>query len=109
MDTHIPEPWLYAEHNWCGHDPCPHHHTVCEILAPSIEAPLAQGNAATVDAFNFRRIVACVNACKGIPTEDLEGFMVNCQTDAARLASLSLAAQHSMLEAQHKEKRDANP
>ena len=60
MTDHTPEPWYLHEggrmdvmaQGWG---------TVATILAPHLEA--SQANAA--------RIVACVNACAGIPTEQL--------------------------------------
>lgn len=70
--SHTPAPWTYwpgkgihklwdvtPDHNWSSHKVAnTYHHT--EL----IDLPTAEANA--------RRIVACVNACEGIPTSQLE-------------------------------------
>lgn len=67
--NHTPEPWTYKEDcdsrgNYVGFGP--RNNFVGETH-------ISVNNLGTVQALaNAHRIVACVNACKGIPTEDLE-------------------------------------
>lgn len=43
------------------------------------------------------RIVACVNICAGISTEDLDEIIATADTTAARLAMLSMIAERQMM------------
>lgn len=66
--SHTPEPWVIKR--W--------QRTL--MIIGNFDGTHGQGLAHTVglrgidglDAANARRIIACVNACRGIPTEDLE-------------------------------------
>ena len=79
---HSPEPWrLSPAGKWYG---------------PSVEAgPEGDGSrfvlneGCAFDVGDLRRIVACVNACAGIPTEALESGALGKALDAASLAALS--------------------
>jgi hypothetical protein len=79
MSEHTREPWEWSWANWCGEiegyyayiagDPSEDeegtsHTGVCRV----------EGNATSRDVTeaNARRIVACVNACRAIPTDALE-------------------------------------
>ncbi len=66
-DKHTPEPWEWGD----VEIDCPTDDFYSEaIKAGPAEVPsLSNPERAEADA---RRIVACVNACAGIPTEDLE-------------------------------------
>lgn len=79
MPEHFNEPW--------------HLHDMSGPTGAYIEyAPNERGVGKTVNIKDFdtaRRIVACVNACAGIPTEALEGAT---GADAARLLALEIAA-----------------
>lgn len=66
--SHTKEPWIVASHNEC-----------VGVAKPTDDGNYWVGdmipnqpNGATEEA-NARRIVACVNACEGIPTEKIEG------------------------------------
>lgn len=65
---HTPEPWGFTRGTY--------HHTGYVVITAqgmTSESPLALINDILGDAeHDARRIVACVNACAGIPTEDLE-------------------------------------
>lgn len=88
MDDHTQEPWTterdanYAIAFWSDNR---------NILAEGGEIPLAEREASA------RRIVACVNACAGIPTEALEAAAR--EPNDMRLAALSEALDDAMLEA----------
>jgi hypothetical protein len=72
---HTPEPWKIVEHNWEHTGIYPesgHRIAVCEIN-PEVDENTQERYEAINDA-NARRIVACVNACAGIPTEVLENI-----------------------------------
>ncbi len=64
MDKHTPGPWLYSDDgkNIISMDDEANENFVVAIL----DGPDKIANA--------QRIVACVNACEGIPNEDLEGW-----------------------------------
>jgi hypothetical protein len=66
------EPWRVAAPDWAGS----HHKGDCfDILGADGEsAIIACGECGVLlgKAETYRRIVACVNACAGVPTEELE-------------------------------------
>lgn len=69
MSEHTPEPWAVTDRNEIGDryiGPA-HGHPYAAICVTGI--PPFLGNEAEANA---RRIVACVNACAGVPTEELE-------------------------------------
>lgn len=63
--NHTPEPWRASN--------------TCELDSGRVVQTVMRGDDTLADVFstdakaNARRIVACVNACAGIPTEHLEG------------------------------------
>lgn len=73
--THTPEPWIidefntpngvgyFIDHLWDDEEGETHTDEIVEVVMDY------RGN---VPHANARRIIACVNACKGIPTEQLE-------------------------------------
>jgi hypothetical protein len=67
MQTHSPEPWLLSG------DPmaCRHHVTAITDAMGDYPLTLEPGDWTLSDS-DARRIVACINACRGIPTELLE-------------------------------------
>ena len=69
MSGHTKEPWDWSEHKF---NSAPFEGTLdaeCGIYPPLGESgPVAIASGKE----NARRIVACVNACAGIPTDDLE-------------------------------------
>lgn len=91
-EQHTPEPWE-VQYEWCdcgGEYPCGHGQYPYEIVAPNTLIPRwhnEKGTPAIVTRFegddsnetnmaNARRIIAAVNACKGISTEALESGVV---------------------------------
>lgn len=71
---HTPEPWFWNE-------------KYGEVCFRSKEDDQSYGMACPVDLTaeaNARRIVACVNACSGIPTEALEDGSARAERDALR-------------------------
>lgn len=78
---HTPEPW--------GPLMCDAHGRLTVIIArgPSIARTLAFEPITPAEAeHNARRILACVNACQGIPTEALERGSLQVALDWARKA-----------------------
>lgn len=71
---HTPEPWKYTDDPSDGC--CWTHHV--ETVARDPQMPdYAHGSVADISGEeNARRIVACVNACAGIPTEALEAGVI---------------------------------
>ena len=64
-DAHTPEPWhLDAFGELCGRDG--------ELLCDASHVDEPNDMTPEISPANARRIVACVNACAGIPTEALE-------------------------------------
>lgn len=63
--NHTPEPWVVGTNFGCIHKGLPDGRRINGALV------ICQGNNDQANA-NARRIVACVNACAGIPTETLE-------------------------------------
>lgn len=63
---HTPEPWLYHRYN--------HNDFSIEKDEAGLVANIAdlKDNSPLVNEANARRIVACVNYCAGISTEELE-------------------------------------
>jgi hypothetical protein len=91
QQQHTPEPWRCSDRDWRGDESDQHwyvtgdHHESVdaedgEDVPGACCAAVArvEGNAtsATVTEANARRIVACVNACKGIPVEAVEAGAV---------------------------------
>lgn len=74
MSEHTPEPWYLEENDnvLTGADGGP----VLFHLPSGSPVPKFKARRRPVRVANMRRIVACVNACKGIPTEDLNGMGV---------------------------------
>lgn len=75
-DNHTPEPWRYQAcekeygYRWQGANIGSEHDGGTELVygdGPDLRR--------VEDA---RRIVACVNACKGLPTEELERYGIGC-------------------------------
>ena len=64
MTEHTPEPWFWdaGDHGIDSSQPYCHVYVDDETTITT-----------DISATNARRIVACVNACKGIETETLEG------------------------------------
>ena len=86
MNTeHTPEPWRYVE----MYEECipkvlatgPTGYPECTASVPVWRRNIKEANA------NARRIVACVNACAGIPTEALEQFLPGLVKDAVAFAT----------------------
>lgn len=78
---HTPEPWHAIEHRRHGriyNSVVADGVTVC--LANAGHLGVTEGEAAE----NLRRIVACVNALKGIPTSELAGFEFQAALDEWR-------------------------
>ena len=75
---HTPEPWFYQENADA------YTHIIRATAKPQLI--LASGpQSSKGDAMaNMRRIVACVNACAGIPTEALEDGTARAERDALR-------------------------
>lgn len=62
--NHTPEPWIHCPCGKCG-----------ELWNQDMDIKILQTNWVTNGIHNLEdahRIVACVNACKGITTEELE-------------------------------------
>lgn len=89
--NHTPEPWTITEELDAvlvrGADGLP---------VISRKRPMCNRRPDAERVANLRRLIACVNACEGIATEDLDNCLSLSNTAAARLASLSLAAQYAM-------------
>lgn len=70
-DKHTPEPWHVGVDK--GYGGCPDI-TVCSSSGPVISssADICGSSYVEITEEDARRIIACVNACKGIPTEWLE-------------------------------------
>lgn len=65
MDEHTKEPWQFNGSAVIAKIKCSHHHTIAELRHQLFMTDReAEANA--------RRIVACVNACAGVPNEELE-------------------------------------
>jgi len=69
MSEHTPEPWFAEEYFDKNHD-----RFLFDIRAENEEIVGSEGlwTSESSDRANARRIVACVNACKGISTDRLE-------------------------------------
>jgi hypothetical protein len=85
-ETHTPEPWEVRDGmviKAVGDDGA--------YVAAAVRAPAGHSKE-QADA-NARRIVACVNACAGIPTEDLEGDYVAflCEVERSHAANCAQA------------------
>ena len=76
--SHTPEPWEWCEHHFNAPPYEGRLNNECGIYPPDGEC----GPVALVGGKeNARRIVACVNACKGIKTESLEMDVLSWITD----------------------------
>lgn len=60
---HTPEPWTAARRS-----------AVVEIHAQNDMVGIFQGTLLDADEANARRIVACVNACAGMPQDDVDAL-----------------------------------
>jgi hypothetical protein len=98
MSQHSPEPWrlISAE----GEPVSPEESvdfdgvvTACDANGANLEADPYDG----VGEADWRRIVACVNICKGIPTEELEAWAGSCDADIADLFAADLFAERAGL------------
>lgn len=65
MSAHTPEPWYVAHHQFIY---AADHLLVGQTACP----PALSDSPVATQAINAERIVACVNACAGIPTSVLE-------------------------------------
>jgi DNA repair exonuclease SbcCD ATPase subunit len=65
MSKHTPEPWSFDKYDniIAGSD---------RLLLGGIATPMTAGHRMDEGKDNARRIVACVNACRGLPTDELE-------------------------------------
>lgn len=70
MADHSPEPW----HVSLGFD----HHEIVDANGKML--------ATSQNKYVLERIVACVNACKGVPTEELHPGSLNCFITRRRAA-----------------------
>ena len=70
MSNHTPEPWSLLEAGDSIKHQVPVSSDRTSILTIATEGAIAFG--AVYSADDARRIVACVNACAGLPTEQLE-------------------------------------
>ena len=82
---HTPEPWRVFSHSWSntsvladGFD-----HAICGLDINHATEESQESDEALMGA-NARRIVACVNACAGIPTEALEDGSARAERDQLR-------------------------
>lgn len=70
MKSYTPEPWINDPHGIIATSPDRPINDDCETPEGFYGGQLI---VESVEDRNSRRIVACVNACKGIPTDILEG------------------------------------
>ena len=106
--AHSPEPWSTENRGLLG-DPAiwSAENTVCGVFDPgqlSESDPAASNEPSVSDA---RRIVACVNACAGITTSELETAAG--LGDVERHCRLSAASKDAAWEARRRELRRAAP
>jgi len=78
-EQHIQEPWMFREEcaNSLVIEECKTGDTIADVIGKDDD----EWN--ETDFANARRIVACVNACKGIPTGELEmhGYLTSAPKD----------------------------
>lgn len=77
---HTPTPWMHDETRRYKNE---HGVTVCPIDANGFET-IAEVYLPDDDDADLRRIIACVNACEGIPTSLLEQGVVKAMREAVR-------------------------
>lgn len=91
MSEHTKEPWTYGhvgDDFWIG-DNSDGLNNLARVYWDMGEIPEGRANA--------RRIVACVNACSGIKTEDLEALSGTAILEIANTQSATLKRQRDML------------
>lgn len=108
MSKHTPEPWSYGFPKVNGVDV---REAKCMVSAGGWHvASVSHGGIYPDEPFgsqtreaNARRIVACVNACRGLPTDDLEKM----QLGGVLNATAELLAQREQLQSKYKAAMDA--
>lgn len=82
-DKYTPGPWTYDKPNWRGERASDHNWHVSgdrhedeegSVLATAVAVVVGSATSGGIAEANARRIVACVNACKGIDTATLEAM-----------------------------------
>lgn len=96
---HTPEPWIDDGYYniFCEHSLITHESIVRCNIRHDPTRPINQLEARA----NARRIVACVTACTGIPTEALETGVIGEMAEALRLADMELNDLRSVLYGQN--------
>ena len=116
MMSHTPEPWAIHPTNPSapndlvihvpGNSPVPYHRYIARIFHPESSVPGTTSLAPPpeIAEANARRVVACVNACAGIATEDLEAIAQQ-KPDDKRLAYLGAEATAAAMRTTDNDKR----
>lgn len=90
---HTPEPWIVEcgddEADWAGFWPTVSAHGVSII---GTEGFYAETREQSIE--DARRVVACVNACKGLSTEVLENILMMGDTILSRIEALKQDSGH---------------
>lgn len=81
--THTKEPWTVVEHSWSDTSIVAGGRTVARLSIEDEANRKTQAALEVVMAADARRITACVNALRGIPTAALEAGAVGALIEAA--------------------------